>query len=143
MKRVASSVIMKIKARQILDSRGVPTVQVDLFTNKGFYRASVPSADVSPAVPLAVHEVVELRDHDSDKYFGNGVSKAVAIINNKISEALIGMDPQQQSQIDQALIDLDKTDNKATKTTLSLASYFMLLLSHSKYAFYIIISAMN
>lgn len=143
MKRAASPVITKIKARQILDSRGVPTVEVDLFTNKGSYRASVPSADVSPAAPLAVHEALELRDRNNAKYFGNGVSKAVAIINDKISEALIGMDPQQQSQIDQAMIDLDKTDNKATNATLSLAHSFLLLLSHSRYAFYLIISAMN
>ncbi|KAJ3689125.1 hypothetical protein LUZ61_018289 [Rhynchospora tenuis] len=113
MKKAVSPVITKIKARQILDSRGIPTVEVDLFTNKGSYRASVPSADVSPSAPMAIHDAIELRDGDNDKYFGNGVSKAVSIINDKISEALVGMDPQQQSQIDQAMIDLDKTDNKS------------------------------
>ncbi|XP_078160195.1 cytosolic enolase [Carex rostrata] len=112
-KRAVSPVITKIKARQILDSRGIPTIEVDLFTNKGSYRASVPSADVSLAASVAVHEALELRDHNNAKYFGNGVYKAVAIINDKISEALIGMDPKQQSQIDQAMIDLDKTDNKS------------------------------
>ncbi|KAJ3682684.1 hypothetical protein LUZ60_012911 [Juncus effusus] len=108
MKKAVSPVITKIKARQILDSRGIPTLEVDLHTNKGMYRASVPSGDST-----GMYEAVELRDGEKNKYFGKGVLKAVNIINTKISEALVGMDPQQQAQIDQALIDLDKTENKA------------------------------
>lgn len=107
MKKSVQSVITKIKARQILDSRGIPTVEVDLFTNKGVHRASVPSGNSS-----AMYEAVELRDGDKGVYLGNGVSKAVKIINDKICEALVGMDPTLQSQIDQAMIDLDKTDKK-------------------------------
>lgn len=137
--------ITKIKARKILDSRGIPTIEVDLFTNKGSYCASVPSADVSLAASVAVHEALELRDNDNAKYFGNGVSKAVAIINDKIAEALVGMDPKQQSQIDQAMIDLDKTDNKATNAIFISCLFPILLsiLSHSRYAFYLIISILS
>ncbi|KAK8485076.1 hypothetical protein V6N11_031096 [Hibiscus sabdariffa] len=107
MKKAVSSVITKVKARQILDSRGVPTVEVDLFTNKGMFRASVPSGDSS-----AMYEAVELRDGDKGIYLGNAVTKAVKNINEKISEALVGMDPTVQPQIDQAMIDLDKTEKK-------------------------------
>lgn len=107
MKKAVPSVITKIKARQILDSRGIPTVEVDLYTNKGVFRASVPSGAAS-----GMYEAIELRDRDKGRYLGNGVTGAVKNINEKISEALIGMDPTFQSQIDQAMIDLDKTDNK-------------------------------
>ncbi|KAJ4970178.1 hypothetical protein NE237_003277 [Protea cynaroides] len=108
MRKAVPSVIKKIKARQILDSRGIPTVEVDLYTNKGMFRAAAPSG-----VSSGMYEAVELRDGDKGKYLGQGVSRAVKNINEKISEALIGMDPILQSQIDQALIDLDKTENKA------------------------------
>ncbi|KAJ8749743.1 hypothetical protein K2173_012294 [Erythroxylum novogranatense] len=108
MKKSVQSVITKIKARQILDSRGIPTVEVDLYTNKGMFRASVPSGDVT-----GMYEAVELRDGDKEAYLGNGVTRAVKNINEKISEALIGMDPTLQSQIDQAIIDLDKTVKKS------------------------------
>ncbi|OWM68765.1 hypothetical protein CDL15_Pgr024952 [Punica granatum] len=107
MRKAVSSVIRKIKARQILDSRGIPTVEVDLYTNKGMFRASVPSGD-----PSGMYEAVELRDGDKGMYLGNSVMKAVKNINDRISEALIGMDPTLQSQIDQAMIDLDKTEKK-------------------------------
>ncbi|RYR00746.1 hypothetical protein Ahy_B07g088867 isoform C [Arachis hypogaea] len=107
MKKSVQSVITKVKARQILDSRGIPTVEVDLHTNKGVFRASVPSGDSS-----GMYEAVELRDGDKGVYLGNGVAKAVKNINDKISEALVGMDPTLQSQIDQAMIDLDKTEKK-------------------------------
>ncbi|XP_074589286.1 cytosolic enolase 3 [Curcuma longa] len=108
MRKAVPPVITKIKARQILDSRGIPTVEVDLYTNKGMYRASVPSGATT-----GIYEAVELRDGDKGKYLRKGVLKAVNVINEKISEALIGMDPLLQSQIDQAMIDLDKTENKA------------------------------
>lgn len=107
MRKAVPSVITKIKARQILDSRGIPTVEVDLYTNKGIFRASAPSGDTS-----GMYEAVELRDGDKGRYLGNGVTRAVRNINEKISEALIGMDPTLQSQIDQAMIDLDKTEKK-------------------------------
>lgn len=107
MKKAVQSVITKIKARQILDSRGIPTVEVDLYTNKGMFRASAPSGDST-----GMYEAVELRDGDKGIYLGNSVIRAVKNINEKISEALIGMDPTLQSQIDQAMIDLDKTEKK-------------------------------
>ncbi|KAJ9671572.1 hypothetical protein PVL29_025334 [Vitis rotundifolia] len=102
-KKAVSSVITKVKARQILDSRGIPTVEVDLYTNKGMFRASVPSG-----TPIGMHEAVELRDGDKGTYLGNGVTRAVRNVNEKISEALIGMDPTLQSQ----MIDQDKTEKK-------------------------------
>ncbi|CAL9763188.1 unnamed protein product [Musa acuminata subsp. burmannicoides] len=108
MRKAVPPVITKIKARQILDSRGIPTVEVDLYTNKGMYRASVPSG-----ASAGMYEAVELRDGDKGKYLGKGVLKAVNMINEKISEALIGMDPLLQVQIDQAMMDLDKTEYKA------------------------------
>ncbi|KAH6765363.1 cytosolic enolase [Perilla frutescens var. hirtella] len=107
MKKSVPSVITNIRARQILDSRGIPTVEVDLYTNKGVFRASAPSGSTS-----GLQEAIELRDGDKGMYLGNGVSRAVKNVNEKISEALIGMDPTLQGQIDQAMIDLDKTDNK-------------------------------
>ncbi|WVY89984.1 hypothetical protein V8G54_035498 [Vigna mungo] len=107
MRKAVQSVITKVKARQILDSRGIPTVEVDLYTNKGMFRASVPSGSST-----GMYEAVELRDGDKGVYLGNGVAKAVKNINDKISEALVGMDPTLQSQIDQAMIDLDKTEKK-------------------------------
>lgn len=107
LKKAVSSVITKVKARQILDSRGIPTVEVDLFTNKGMFRASAPSGD-----PTGMYEAVELRDGDKGLYLGNSVNRAVKNVNEKISEALVGMDPTLQSQIDQAMIDLDKTEKK-------------------------------
>ncbi|KAL2541157.1 Cytosolic enolase 3 [Abeliophyllum distichum] len=107
MRKSASSAISKVKARQILDSRGIPTVEVDLFTNKGIFRGAAPSG-----VSSGMYEAIELRDGDKGTYLGNGVSRAVKNINEKISEALIGMDPTLQAQIDQAMIDLDKTEKK-------------------------------
>lgn len=101
------SVITKVKARQILDSRGIPTVEVELSTNKGAFRASSPSGPSSH-----LYEAIELRDGDKGIYLGNSVTKAVRNINERISEALIGMDPTLQSQIDQVMLDLDKTEKK-------------------------------
>ncbi|GAV74491.1 LOW QUALITY PROTEIN: Enolase_C domain-containing protein/Enolase_N domain-containing protein, partial [Cephalotus follicularis] len=108
LRKSVPSVITKIKARQILDSRGIPTVEVDLFTNKGMFRASTPSGPTT-----GMYEAVELRDGDKGLYLGNSVNRAVKNINEKISEALIGMDPTLQTQIDQAMIDLDRTEKKA------------------------------
>ncbi|XP_028062288.1 cytosolic enolase 3-like [Camellia sinensis] len=107
MRKAVPSVITKVKARQILDSRGIPTVEVDLYTNKGMFRASAPSGSSS-----GMYEAIELRDGDKGTYLGHSVQRAVKNINEKISEALIGMDPTLQSQIDQAMIDLDRTEKK-------------------------------
>ncbi|KAK9086147.1 hypothetical protein Sjap_026558 [Stephania japonica] len=107
MKKGVPCEITKIRARQIFDSRGIPTVEVDLHTNKGMFRAAVPSGPST-----GVHDVVELRDGDKGKYLGKCVSGVIKNINEKISEALIGMDPTLQTQIDQAIVDLDKTENK-------------------------------
>ncbi|KAL4567315.1 hypothetical protein LXL04_007822 [Taraxacum kok-saghyz] len=107
MRKAVPSVITKVRATQILDSRGIPTVEVDLYTNKGMFRASAPSG-----APSGLYEALELRDGDKGTYLGNGVTRAVKNVNEKISEAIVGMDPTLQNQIDQAMIDLDKTEKK-------------------------------
>lgn len=107
MKKSVPSVITKVKAREILDSRGIPTVEVDLHTNKGVFRASSPSGSAS-----GLFEALELRDGDNSAYLGKGVTKAIKNINDRISDALVGMDPTHQTQIDHAMIDIDKTENK-------------------------------
>ncbi|OVA15544.1 Enolase [Macleaya cordata] len=112
-RKAVRCVITKIKARQILDSRGIPTVEVDLYTNKGMFRAAAPSG-----TSTGMYEAVELRDGDNGKYLGKSVCRAVKNINEKVSEALIGMDPTLQSQIDQAMIDLDKTENKVKELSV-------------------------
>ncbi|EDR15930.1 phosphopyruvate hydratase [Laccaria bicolor S238N-H82] len=101
--------ITKIHARQIFDSRGNPTVEVDLYTAKGRYRASVPSG-----ASTGIHEAVELRDGDKSAYVGKGVSKAVANVNDIIAPELIksGLTVTQQKEIDDFLIKLDGTPNK-------------------------------
>jgi enolase len=101
--------ISDIKARQILDSRGNPTVEVDVICENGaFGRAAVPSG-----ASTGKHEAVELRDDDSSKYMGKGVLKAVENINKKIKEKLIGLDVTEQQHIDHIMIDLDGTENKS------------------------------
>jgi enolase len=103
------SIITHIGARQILDSRGNPTVEVDVVTDEGALgRAAVPSG-----ASTGIHEAVELRDGDKKKYVGKGVLKAVANVNTKISNALLGMDATEQALIDQIMIDLDGTANKS------------------------------
>jgi enolase len=102
------SIITHIHARQILDSRGNPTVEVDVVTDEGALgRAAVPSG-----ASTGIHEAVELRDGDKKKYIGKGVLKAVDNVNKKISNALLGLDVIEQAQIDQIMIDLDGTNNK-------------------------------
>jgi enolase len=103
------STITEIHARQILDSRGNPTVEVDITTEDGhFGRAAVPSG-----ASTGKHEAVELRDADKGVYVGKGVLKAVANVNDIIAEELIGWDVNDQAGIDKLLIDLDGTPNKA------------------------------
>src|SRR5438045_8078826 len=98
-----------IQGRQILDSRGNPTVEVDVLLEDGTLgRAAVPSG-----ASTGEHEAVELRDGDKKVYVGRGVAKAVENVNSKIAPELIGLDPRDQEAIDQLMIDLDGTANKA------------------------------
>ena len=101
--------IKSIFARQILDSRGNPTIEVDVLTSNGIKgRAAVPSG-----ASTGIHEAVELRDNDSSIYLGKGVLKAVNNVNSILNEALNGMDIFDQEAIDRAMIKLDGTDNKS------------------------------
>lgn len=103
------SYIAKIIGRQILDSRGNPTVEVDVITTSGVLgRAAVPSG-----ASTGIHEAVELRDSDNSAYLGKGVLKAVANVNSIIDEALRGFDVCDQKAIDTKLIELDGSDNKS------------------------------
>ena len=100
--------IIDLHAREILDSRGNPTVEVDILLEDGsFGRAAVPSGASTGA-----HEAVELRDGDNDRYLGKGVMKAVDAANTEIAEAILGLDAEDQRDIDGAMIALDGTDNK-------------------------------
>ena len=103
------SYIIEVHARQILDSRGNPTVEVDVLTDDGAMgRAAVPSG-----ASTGIHEAAELRDNDKKKYLGKGVLKAVKNVNTSIADALIGFDITSQAAIDQVMIDLDGTANKS------------------------------
>jgi enolase len=100
--------IIDIHGREILDSRGNPTVEVDVLLDDGsFGRAAVPSGASTGA-----HEAVELRDGDSSRYLGKGVIRAVEAVNGEIGEALIGLDAEDQRDVDLAMIALDGTENK-------------------------------
>eukprot|EP00271_Cylindrocystis_brebissonii_P001729 TRINITY_DN11_c0_g2_i1.p1 TRINITY_DN11_c0_g2~~TRINITY_DN11_c0_g2_i1.p1 ORF type:complete len:499 (+),score=142.63 TRINITY_DN11_c0_g2_i1:173-1669(+) len=101
--------IKSIKARQIIDSRGNPTVEVDLVAGDTFYRAAVPSG-----ASTGIYEALELRDGDKSKWGGKGVMKAVANINEKIAPKLVGLDPRNQGEIDALMLELDGTPNKAS-----------------------------
>lgn len=101
--------ITNVKAREILDSRGNPTLEVDVLIDNNFLgRASVPSG-----ASTGINEAVELRDLDPKRYFGKGVLKAVANVNEIIKPSLLGMDANEQSKIDERLIALDGTENKS------------------------------
>ena len=101
--------IIDLHAREILDSRGNPTVEVDCLLEDGsFGRAAVPSGASTGA-----HEAVELRDGDKDRYLGKGVTKAIDAVNNDIADALLGVDAEDQRDIDTMLIALDGTENKS------------------------------
>src|SRR5687767_6088088 len=98
-----------IQGRQVIDSRGNPTVEVDVLLDDGTLgRAAVPSG-----ASTGEHEAVELRDDDKKRYLGKGVRKAVENVNTKIAPELIGLDPRDQEAIDQLMIDLDGTPNKS------------------------------
>merc|ERR1712055_525780 len=101
--------IKKIVARQIYDSRGNPTVEVDLTTDKGIFRAAVPSG-----ASTGIYEALELRDKDKSKWHGKGVTKAVSNVNDVIAPALVkaDLDPVEQNKIDDMMLKMDGTDNK-------------------------------
>jgi enolase len=100
--------IIDIRARQILDSRGNPTLEAEVYTTSGGYgRAAVPSG-----ASTGIHEAVELRDGDKATYLGKGVLQAVRNVNTDIAEALIGMDVTEQVALDRVMLDLDGTENK-------------------------------
>ena len=104
-----STMITQVYGREILDSRGNPTVEVEVWLEDGeMGRAAVPSG-----ASTGVHEALELRDGDKGRYCGKGVSKAVEHVNNEIAEALFGMDALDQVGVDQAMLDLDGTPNKS------------------------------
>ncbi len=103
------STIIDILAREILDSRGNPTVEVDVILEDGTLgRAAVPSGASTGA-----HEAVELRDGDKSRYFGKGVLQAVEFVNGEIADALVGADALEQVELDEAMIELDGTSNKS------------------------------
>jgi enolase len=101
--------IIDVRAREILDSRGNPTVEVDVTLEDGsFGRAAVPSGASTGA-----HEAVEKRDGDTSRYLGKGVLKAVEAVNGEIADAVIDFEAEEQSEIDAAMIELDGTENKS------------------------------
>jgi enolase len=103
------SAIVDVVAREILDSRGNPTVEADVLLESGVMgRAAVPSG-----ASTGSREAIELRDGDAGRYLGKGVMQAVENVNTEISEAIIGLDAEEQTFIDKSLIDLDGTDNKS------------------------------
>ena len=103
------SAIVDVIAREILDSRGNPTVEADVVLESGATgRAAVPSG-----ASTGSREAIELRDGDASRYLGKGVQKAVEYVNTEICEALLGLDGEEQTRIDRVLIDLDGTDNKS------------------------------
>ncbi len=102
------SKIKSVRARQILDSRGNPTVEVDVITEKGILgRAAVPSG-----ASTGKHEAVELRDGDSSRYMGKGVQQAIENVNKQIESTIVGYEINDQKGVDAALLELDGTDNK-------------------------------
>ena len=123
--------ITNIKARQIIDSRGNPTVECDIeFENSTFGRAAVPSG-----ASTGVHEALELRDNDKSKYIGKGVLKAVGNINDTISNELVGKSFEDISSFDYFLLELDGTENKSNlgaNATLAASLAFAKCLASSE-----------
>ena len=103
------SKIVDIRGREIIDSRGNPTVEADVVLDSGISgRAAVPSG-----ASTGTREAVELRDGDKSRYLGKGVTKAVANVNGELKKALLGKDPTKQADIDRIMIDLDGTESKS------------------------------
>jgi len=113
--------IIDIKAREVIDSRGNPTVEADVFLEGGI----VASAAVPSGASTGTREAVELRDGDKSRYLGKGVLKAVANANGVIREALLGMDANDQETIDKIMLDLDGTDNKSNLGANSILAVSM------------------
>lgn len=101
------SEIISVKAREVLDSRGNPTVEVDVVTTQGVFRAMTPSG-----ASAGQHEAIELRDGDTTRYLGKGTLRAVDNVNKKIAPKLIGLDCRYQETLDNLLLKIDGTDNK-------------------------------
>ena len=101
--------IKSVKAREILDSRGLPTIEGTVVLEDG----SVGEAAVPSGVSNGEHEAVELRDGDAKRFYGKGVLKAVEFVNGEIAEAVMGLDAADQEDVDQTMIDLDGTPNKS------------------------------
>jgi len=101
------SEILKVRAREVLDSRGNPTVEVDVVTDEGIFRAMTPSG-----ASAGQHEALEMRDGDKSRYMGKGVLKAVKNVNKTITPKLLGLDPIAQETIDNIMLKVDGTDNK-------------------------------
>ncbi len=119
--------IVEIKAREIMDSRGNPTIEVDVTLEGGFFgRATAPSG-----ASTGSREALELRDGDKSRYLGKGVLKAVANVNGAIRDALLGQDAQDQAKVDQIMIDLDGTENK---TNLGANAILAVSLANAKAA---------
>ncbi|OUR66430.1 phosphopyruvate hydratase, partial [Bermanella sp. 47_1433_sub80_T6] len=104
------SVIVDIKAREVMDSRGNPTVEADVVLKGGFFGTACAPSGAS----TGSREALELRDGDKSRYLGKGVLKAVANINGAIKDALLGMDAIDQRALDNKMLELDGTDNKGT-----------------------------
>jgi len=111
--------ILGVKAREVLDSRGNPTVEAEVRTAKGVCRAIVPSG-----ASTGIHEALELRDKDS-RYIGKGVAKAVRNVNGIIAKKIVGMDCDRQGEIDAAMVELDGTDNKSNLGANAILSVSM------------------
>src|SRR5260221_6526725 len=100
--------IVQVTAREILDSRGNPTVEAEVHTSSGFGRAAVPSG-----ASTGEHEANELRDGDKSRYLGKGVLQAVQNVNDKLGPAIVGMSALDQPSVDQRMLELDGTANKS------------------------------
>lgn len=101
-------IISRIHAREILDSRGSPTIEVEVYAGNQCERAQIPSG-----ASVGTHEAIELRDHDPTRFFGKGVLKAIDNVNIIINRAIIGLDVTEQAKIDNIMIQLDGTKNKS------------------------------
>ena len=119
--------ISKVHARQVLDSRGNPTVEADVYVGDGVRgRAAVPSG-----ASTGEHEALELRDSDKSKYLGKGVLKAVVNVNGEIAKAVVGLDAADQRALDKRMIDLDGT---ATKSRLGANAILALSMAAARAA---------
>tara|TARA_B100000886_G_scaffold339780_1_gene306304 strand:- start:11 stop:1288 length:1278 start_codon:yes stop_codon:yes gene_type:complete len=135
-------IIKHIKAREIIDSRGNPTVECDIHFENHFGRASVPSG-----ASTGIHEALELRDNDKSRYKGKGVSKAVKNINTTIANNILGLDFLDINSFDNALLDIDGTENKsnlgANATLATSLSFAKCLASFKNKKFYSFLNTTN